>query len=96
LITSEPDSEAERLEILLKAIDAAIIQRAKLEETVLNQLSGISTIDFEPDIAPEEPEGGFLGQAHRLDRHRLESAHDLRERADTALRGLRGKDRAGA
>jgi hypothetical protein len=96
LITSEPYSEAERLEILLQAIDAAIVQRAKLEETVLDQLSGISSIEFEPDVPSEDFEGAYFGKAHRLDRSRLGSAHDLRERTDNALHRLRGRDRAGA
>src|SRR5436190_9687970 len=53
LITSEPYSEAERLEILLKAIEAALIQRSFLEQAVLAHVPDVDSIRFEPDAAAE-------------------------------------------
>lgn len=88
LITSEPYSETERLEILLQAINAAVVERARLEEAILHQLTNVSAIDFQPETAG-------VRQAHRLDSARLPNARDLQQRGDTALNELRGRDRGG-
>jgi hypothetical protein len=77
LITTEPYSEGEQLDILLHAIGAAIVQREELEETILNQLDEINAIDFEPETAPAV-EG--VSQSHRLDRRVVEHNRQLRER----------------
>jgi hypothetical protein len=92
LITSEPYSESERLEVLLQAIEAAIIQRAKLEQAVLNQFSAVAAIDFQP----EDAVSGYLGRAHHLDRSPIEPALDLLNRTEHALIAMRGRNRAGA
>ncbi len=92
LITSEPYSESERLEILLQAIESAVIQRAELEAAVLNQLSGITAIEFRPERPAEETADG-LDAAHRLDRSRIEPGLELQRRTETALAAMRGRDR---
>jgi hypothetical protein len=91
LITSEPYTESERLEIVLQAIESAVMQRAELEAAVLNQLSGITAIEFRPEIITEEAAAGF----HRLDRSRIEPGHELQQRAEHALAAMRGRDRGG-
>jgi hypothetical protein len=93
LITSEPYSESERLDILLQAIESAVIQRADIEAAVLNQLSEITSIEFQPEAPAGEP-GGGLGTAHRLDRSRIEPGTELRRRTEHALAAMRGRDRA--
>lgn len=93
LITSEPYSESERLEILLQAIESAVIQRAEIEAAILNQLTEITAIEFQPEAPPEELGGGF-GTAHRLDRSRIEPGIELRRRTEHALTAMRGRDRA--
>jgi hypothetical protein len=90
LITSEPYSEAEGLEILLKAVEAALIQRADLEVAVLSGVKGVTAIDFQPETS-REVEGGYLGTKHTLDRDRIEPAVDLRRRTQLALEGMRGR-----
>ena len=85
LITTESYSESERLEIVLQAIESAVIQRAELEAAVLNQLSGITAIEFRPD-------SGF-DTGHRLDRSRIEPGLQLQRRTEHALAAMRGRDR---
>src|SRR5262249_15590655 len=92
LITTDPYPESEQLDILLHAIGAAIVQRAQIEETVLNQLSQINAIDFEPETAPAVV---GVGQPHRLDRRAVEHNRQLRERTDEVLNRLKGRDRGG-
>lgn len=91
LITSEPYSESERLEILLNAIKAAIVERAQIEEAVLEHLPNIGVIQFEPDAPTEEAELGFRGVAHRLDRTSVPADHSLQVRAEHALSAFRSR-----
>ena len=67
MITSEPYSEPERLEILLRAIESAIVQRADLEHTVLDQLTEVAAVEFKPDVPRADADVAILGRAHRLD-----------------------------
>jgi hypothetical protein len=95
LITSEPYNESERLDILLEAIEAAVVQRSMLEQAVFEQLTDISSIRFEPD-SPVEPGGEtYLGAPHVLDLGRKDMATELETRARVALSDLRGRDHAG-
>jgi hypothetical protein len=95
LITSEPYNESERLEILLDAIEAAIVQRSMVEQAVFDQLTDITSIRFEPD-SPVEPGGEtYLGARHVLDSSRKDMATELESRARAALSDLRGRDHAG-
>jgi len=91
LITSEPYSEAERLEILLNAIKAAIIERAQIEAAILDQLPEISAVEFEPDAPVEETDRGFRGSKHRTDRNSVIPGRSLQDRAEHALAALRSR-----
>lgn len=96
LITSEPYTEEERLEILISAIDAALVQRANLETAVLDVLGEIhpvTSITFQPDS--EGVEDSPLGRAHRVDPARRESASTIRLQTERALKDIRGRERAG-
>lgn len=91
LVTSEPYSESERLEILLNAIRAAIVERAEIEHAVLDQLSGISEIQFEPDAPAEEVDFVVSGRPHRLDRDSAIPSRNLRERTEHVLSAMRNR-----
>lgn len=99
LITSEAYSEEERLEILMNAIDAALVQRAELEIAVLDMLDKIhpvSSVGFRPDVPSEVAEGSPLGRSHRVDHGRRASAEEIRSRAKLALNDIRRRERAGS
>jgi hypothetical protein len=91
LVTSEPYSENERLEILLNAIRAALIERADLENAILHQLDNITEIQFLPDTPAEEVDFIARGQAHRLDRASTEPVRNLKERTEHVLSALRSR-----
>jgi len=91
LITSEPYSEREKLEILLNAIKAAVIERAQIEVAILDQFPEIDAVEFEPDAPIEDTEFGFRGSRHRIDRTRLTEDRILQRRAEHALAGLRDR-----
>ena len=94
LITSEPYTEAERLEILLHAMEAAVAERANLEKAVLDQLEGIEIIDFQPDVASEEAEAGYLGKPHRVHQSQSETGRALGDRLKSTLMAIREVRRA--
>lgn len=94
LITSEPYTETERLEILLQAIEAAVVQRSMLEQVLLEQLHDVSGIRFEPD-APVEGSEDYFGAPHSLDLERRDTAVELASRARDALGRMKGRDRGG-
>lgn len=99
LITSVPYTEEERLEILLHAIDAALVQRAKIETAVVDLLEGIKQVDsiaFEPDVTTGDVVSDALGKAHRIDRGRREAASRIQIGAERALSNIRRRDRAGS
>jgi hypothetical protein len=85
LITSEPYSEAERLDILLRAIKATVIERAQIEKAILDELPEIEAVEFEPDAPAEETDLGFRGSKHRIDRTRLPEDRSLQARTEHAL-----------
>jgi hypothetical protein len=89
LITSEPYNEAERLEILLKALEAALIQRSTLEQAVLAEVPDVDAIRFRPD-APVEVAGSYLGRPHELNASRTASAIEIESRAKDILAAIRG------
>lgn len=99
LITSEPYTEEERLEIVVNAIDAALIQRASLETEVLDMLADIgpsvSSISFLPDVVSRDPESSSLGKPHRVDSDRRGAASSIRVRTEGVLLSIRGRNRAG-
>jgi hypothetical protein len=94
LVTSEPYSASERLEILLQAIRAAIIHRSVLEAAVLNHVKGITEIEFQPDASTAEVEGTRLGRRHTLTVSRLDPGSSLRHRAEHVLAKLEDEARA--
>jgi hypothetical protein len=91
LITSEPYSESERLDILLNAIKAAIVERVQIEVAILDQLPEISAVEFEPDAPTEEVDLGFRGAAHRINRASMTPDRSLQERAEHVLTALRSR-----
>jgi hypothetical protein len=95
LITSEPYSEAEKLEILLHGVKAAIAERAQLERAVLDQLSGITEIEFQPDAPVEEADFGYRGRVHRLNRSMIEEGQILESRTEHAFREMMGREIGG-
>lgn len=95
LLTSEPYDEAERLGILLGAVEAALMLRADLEQAVLEEVPSIESITFVPDVPSDEIAPETLGKAHRLDRSRLGVGNEIQERARTVLSTLRSRRRAG-
>jgi hypothetical protein len=96
LITSEPYSEAERLEILLQAVEAALVQRSDLERAVLAQIPDIIAIRYEPDSPIEGAESSYLGKAHELNQDRSSIAHEIEADAKIAIGRIRTADRDSA
>jgi hypothetical protein len=94
LITSEPYNEAERLDILLQAIEAAIVQRAMIEEELLDRLNDATSIRYEPDGPVEAGTETLFGEAHTLDAGRRMNATQLKSEANSALQGMRRRDHA--
>lgn len=92
LITSEPYTERERLEILLQAIEAAIIQRSTIEQTIFDHLTGIANIRFVPDNPTEDAAGAIFGNPHALSLSEKGTAVDLEAEARHALAHLRERD----
>jgi hypothetical protein len=92
LITSEPYTESERLEIMLQAIEAALVQRSMIEQAVLEQVHDISVIRFEPDSPVEGIEGSFFGAPHTLEAARKDGAMALETEARAALEGIRRRE----
>jgi hypothetical protein len=87
LIATEPFTPAEQLEILLHAVEAAIVDRVALEEAVLQSVGENINIEFLPDegdVAPRAAPG-----SHRLDRGRLSEAQGVRDNLSKALKRLR-------
>lgn len=95
LITSESYSEAERLEILLKAIESALIQRSVLERAVLEDMHGV-TIHFIPDAPAADLEGPVFERQHELSAGRSLFASELEVSTSNAIEALRRESRAGA
>lgn len=90
LVTSEPYSETERLDILLKAIEAAVVQRALIEREVFDQLD-VASIRFEPDSLIEALDSS-LGVPHQLDRGQVYSSDELGGQMMDALTGMRERE----
>lgn len=96
LITSEPYTENESLEIMLDAIHAALVQRAALEMAVLEELNEIvpvQSITFVPDVASVDVEGSPLGTVHQLVFSRRAEALSIRSMTELALSNIRGRAR---
>jgi hypothetical protein len=89
LVTTVAFSESEKLELLLKAIEAAVVKRADLDTAVLEKLPTIGSIAFEPDAPDEGADGGYRGRPHRLVRDTAPDRASLREDADKVLRAVR-------
>ena len=88
MVATEPFSHAERLEILIHAIETAIITRAKLEKEVLSSSSDFDRIEFLPDDEEANTSVDDI-LSHRLDRGRLDAAERIRSDLTNALRKLR-------
>jgi hypothetical protein len=93
LITSEPYTEAERLNILLHAIEAALVERAQLERAILDELPHISGIEFQPETPIEEADLTYRGRAHRLDRAALATGRTIEEQAMRSLNAIKTRNR---
>lgn len=96
LITSEPYSEAERLEILLQAVEAALVQRSDLERVVLAQIPDVNVIRYEPDSPTEEAESSYLGKAHELSQNCRSITDVIEAQARIAISRIRTADRDSA
>jgi hypothetical protein len=94
LVTSEPYSATERLEIILQAIRSAIVHRFDLEDSVLSHLGGIHEIEFRPEAPVAEAGDTRLGGALHLTRSRLEPGSRLKSRAERILGQLQEETRA--
>ena len=95
LITTEPYTETEQLEIVLQAIEAAIIQRSMIEQAIFEQLPDVSAVRFEPDSPVEEGQESYFGAPHILDLGGKATATELEAEARSALGGIKGRDHAG-
>jgi hypothetical protein len=93
LITSEPYSESERLDILLHAVEAALVQRSELEIAALEEVHGINAIRFEPEGPAEAVEGSYLGKPHEVDASRRAIAVEIESETAAALARIRSSDR---
>lgn len=96
LITSEPYTESERLEILLQGIEAAVVQRSMIEQAILDAAPDVSVIHFEPDAPIGDTGLSYFGVGHTLEPGRKTAAVELEAETQSALRGVRGKDHAGS
>lgn len=98
LITSEPYTESEKLEILLQGIEAALVQRSMIEQAVLEEMEEFSIISFEPDVPLEEgDELRARGRGgHALEPGRRATARAIEAEARSALDGMRGRTRVGS
>jgi hypothetical protein len=94
LITSEPYTEAERLDILLRAVEAALVQRSELERAALEEVPGIDAIRFAPEGREESLEGAYRGKAHEIDAGRSAIAAEIERDATAALARIRHRDRS--
>jgi hypothetical protein len=94
LVTSEPYSPLECLEIILQAIGSAIVNRFDLEESVLSHVKGITEIEFRPDAPAPEAGDIYFGRAHRLTQSRLNTGSNIKRRAEHALEQLEGEAHA--
>lgn len=91
LVTTVVFSEPEKLEILLSAIEAAIVQRAALDTAVLATLASMKVIAFEPDTPAEDADGGYRGRRHTLTRDTEPSREGLRSAAEDVLKAARSE-----
>lgn len=91
LVTTDAFSEREKLEILLKAIEAAVVQRADFDAAVLEKLPSIKAIAFEPDAPAEDADGGYRGKSHRLTRETDADRVALRTKAKVVLESVRAE-----
>jgi hypothetical protein len=93
LVTSEHYSGAERLEILLQAIEAALIQRSAVEHAVLAEMPDV-TIHFVPDAPATGLERSVLERQHDLSAERASLASELEANTRTIIESVRRESRA--
>ena len=93
LITTEPYSEAERLDILLHAIEAALVQRSELERAALGEVHGVDTIRFEPEGLTEGLEGSYRGRPHDLNASRAATGIEIGRDATAVLARIKHRAR---
>lgn len=90
LVTTDPYNGAERLEILLRGVEAALGDRADLERAIMEKVGDIASVEFAPD---EDALGAVATRAarrrHRLDRDRLAGGAEIQETLYPALQELR-------
>lgn len=88
LVTTEPLTPREQLEVLIRGIETAIILRADLEKSVFGMTSDINVINFKPDKLEEE---FFLEDrpSHILKRDQIGAADQVKEEVGSALKKLR-------
>lgn len=88
LVTTLPLSPRERLEVLIRGIEAAVVTRAELEEAVFRMTKNVSQIDFKPD---ESDKDFFTDDrhAHSLRIERVSSADRVKEDLSKTLKELR-------
>lgn len=92
LITSEPYTQSEQLEILLEAIEAAIVQRSMLEQAVLDESNHITSVRYEPDSPGEAIDSSYFGTPQTLDISRIFPAKELEVESRLALDRMKGRD----
>jgi hypothetical protein len=94
LIATVPYDDSQKLDILLNAIEAALVQRADLEEAVLKSLQGskdeeaIEGVEFVPD-QEMDPAGGSVFRRHELRPDRRQANQVVRETAARTLAEIR-------
>lgn len=97
LVTSEPYTDEECLDILLEAIEAAVVQRADLEAAAFEGLANVAAIRsivFLPETIPVDDGSTVLGKPHVVDRARLNQGVRIRDEAERALSAFRGRSHA--
>jgi hypothetical protein len=92
LITSEPYSERERLEIILQAIEAAVLQRALIENEIIESIHDVSAIHFEPENPVETTEAFPLGRPHVITPDRRALAIELAAQTRGVLAIIRERE----
>ena len=94
LIARVPYDDDQRLAILLKAIEAAIVQRAELEEAVLDSLNSdengpkLDRVEFVPDD-DEDAAVASSFRRHQVSNDRRADNSELKEAAARALAEIR-------
>lgn len=88
LIATEPLNDVERLEVLLRAIKAAVIDRAALEEAIMDSVDNMQ-VAFLPERSGDGSASDGQRASHKLDRDQAMRGISVGDKLAGSLSALR-------